>query len=219
MIPIRLNWQRPLDGAEVISDLGPDGDPDLRPIRARSKRMEPVTHRIETLENPIALHFVNCLSDADFVAFLSRFGMLDGPSFTGETSCNVNYLRSNKDEILEILDLWRHPNSVRKIQYVNNLMKYVTLRPTFECTDTGSNHLMVEPESLLDLMMMEAVFAVEVGTKLARCARCSKAYLFGPMTGRRSHSVYCSDRCRVAAMRTRNASKVLGSGKRTDVSS
>ena len=37
------------------------------------------------------------------------------------------------------------------------------------------------------------------------CARCGKPFLTGPGTGRRSHRLYCSDSCRVMAMRERQA--------------
>jgi hypothetical protein len=36
------------------------------------------------------------------------------------------------------------------------------------------------------------------------CAHCGAAYLTGPGTGHRSHRRYCSDACRVAAMRERH---------------
>jgi hypothetical protein len=36
------------------------------------------------------------------------------------------------------------------------------------------------------------------------CDHCGGVYWTGHRTGRRSHAKYCSDRCRVAAMRARN---------------
>lgn len=57
--------------------------------------------------------------------------------------------------------------------------------------------------NLYDFMMMECAFAALVGAKAATCPQCGNLYLTGPLTGRRSTSVYCSDACRVAAARKR----------------
>lgn len=206
MIPVRLNWLRPRDGVSIDEDGDIQLDSDMRVLRPRSERSDPVTYYVQNLENPVALHFINCAAADDFVAFISRFGMLDTLGTPAAWS-NMNGMRATKDDIVEIFELSNYSNSVAKAQHVNNLLKYVRFRPIFECSAAGTNQLVLEPGSLGDLMMIEAAFAVEAGTSLARCAHCSKAYLTGPMTGRRSHAVYCSDRCRVAAMRARNAAK------------
>jgi hypothetical protein len=58
-------------------------------------------------------------------------------------------------------------------------------------------------KSLRDFMCMECVMIAEAGARLVTCEHCKDYYLTGPRTGRRSHSRYCSDRCRAAAMRKR----------------
>ena len=60
-------------------------------------------------------------------------------------------------------------------------------------------------KSLCALMLREIVMVVEKDARFTTCQQCDKAFLTGPSTGRRSHATYCSDRCRVAAMRARNA--------------
>jgi hypothetical protein len=42
----------------------------------------------------------------------------------------------------------------------------------------------------------------------SECNKCGKETWTGHRTGRRSHAKYCSDRCRVAAMRMRQKSGV-----------
>jgi hypothetical protein len=58
-----------------------------------------------------------------------------------------------------------------------------------------------------DYMALEIATAVEAGATMTACRHCDRRFLFGPHTGRRSHAKYCSDRCRVAAARRRNAPK------------
>ena len=67
-------------------------------------------------------------------------------------------------------------------------------RLSFDLTDLGN------------LMLREIVMVVEKDARLTYCQHCRKAFLTGSTTGRRSHAAYCSDRCRVAAMRARNSS-------------
>ena len=65
--------------------------------------------------------------------------------------------------------------------------------------------LTLRAKSLQGLMLMETAFVATNGARVTDCERCGKTFLTGPLTGRRSHAKYCSDRCRVAAMRLRNA--------------
>jgi hypothetical protein len=205
MTPIRLNWERPIDGVEIVPYGLVQGSTttETRFVCARSDAMEPLSYEVTNLENPLAIRFINTESEDDVVAFVSRFGLpqkLSAPNQVCLTS-----LSALKQDLEDVLGLGAFPNSVEKARHVNDMLKYVSLAPSFEYAD-GANKLIMRPTDLADLMMMEAVFAYEVGATLSRCAHCSKAYLTGSMTGRRSHAVYCSDRCRVAAMRKRNAS-------------
>jgi hypothetical protein len=59
--------------------------------------------------------------------------------------------------------------------------------------------------SLIGLMRMEAAMIVTNDVRLAKCENDGVLFLTGPLTGRRSHAKFCSDRCRVAAMRRRQA--------------
>jgi hypothetical protein len=213
MIPIQLDWQRPRDGVEIVENTNEkDIYPgiDNRIARARSQHMEPITYNIFNLENPIALHLINCRSDADFIAFLSRFGMLmnhlkspDAPDYADMTE-----LSGAKGDLEDILWLSSSHDTLDRIDHVNEILKYTRLHPTIRYLNAKAvPQLVLQPSSLADLLSMETAFAFEVGAVLSHCAHCSKAYLTGPMTGRRSHAVYCSDRCRVAAMRARNSAK------------
>ena len=88
------------------------------------------------------------------------------------------------------------------------ILQSQTFSPRFEkLSGHGRSRLIMRPSSLDDLMIMEGAIAADEGAIAVRCSHCQKLFLIGPLTGRRSHAVYCSDRCRVAAMRVRKASK------------
>jgi hypothetical protein len=208
MIPIFLDWQRPADGAEIVDPSTADGRME-RSIRARSAHREPVNYRIGNLENPVALHLINAEDEADLVAFVQRFGMPErlGPP-TDSDEAAFSSIKMIRDELEDLLWSAGTPDPVARALRANQLLKNTALHPAIEFSAVDGRHrLILRPASLADLLFMEAAVAFDVGATMTRCAHCSKAYLTGPMTGRRSSSVYCSDRCRVAAMRARNAAK------------
>lgn len=49
--------------------------------------------------------------------------------------------------------------------------------------------------------LVREVASIAFGAETMTCGHCRDKYLTGPLTGRRSHSVYCSDACRKAAAR------------------
>ena len=80
------------------------------------------------------------------------------------------------------------------------------LYPIFNLAgEAGAPQMLLRCQHLRDFMSMEVAFAALQRAKLATCEHCGDVFLTGPTTGRRSHAIYCSGRCRVAAMRARNA--------------
>jgi hypothetical protein len=204
MIPIHLEWRRPVDGVDLIEDesAGEEGM-----LLARSDRFEPIAFRSHNLEDPLCLRLVNCQSTEDDLKFISRFGFPD-TRYARDGRYFAGLVRSLKEDLDELLWLTTADDPAQRGRLANELLKDTALHPSFEYSEaTGRNSLVIRASSLADLMSMEACFALEAGAVMTRCAHCNKSYLTGPLTGRRSHSVYCSDRCRVAAMRARNAEK------------
>jgi hypothetical protein len=70
--------------------------------------------------------------------------------------------------------------------------------------------MLLKCDHLATFMKMETALAATQGAKLGSCGHCEDVFLTGPLTGRRSHAVYCSSRCRMAAMRLRNAGGTNG---------
>ena len=72
MIPITLQWKRPVDGVEKIED-----EAGIEVFAPRSNRIEDFALHVTNLEDPVALRFINGLHlDQTQTGFLSRFGML-----------------------------------------------------------------------------------------------------------------------------------------------
>ncbi|MER8653456.1 hypothetical protein [Mesorhizobium sp. M0847] len=171
----------------------------------RSDRFEDVTYRVADLENPIVLHFINCFESgnepAGYGAFLSRFGML-----TDENEMHIAEVDDQANIFTVGLALSTNTeNTADRARDANHFLKRVHLTPGFEFDGPDAlGQLVLQPDSLLGFMAMEVALAHEAGAALTSCSHCKKFYLTGPLTGRRSHSRYCSDRCRVAAMRKRN---------------
>ena len=62
--------------------------------------------------------------------------------------------------------------------------------------------------SLYDHMVMECATVAVAGIIARPCDHCGNFYLAGGSTGRRAAGRFCSDRCRVAAMRKRKADEL-----------
>lgn len=220
MIPVRLKWRRCRDGVdmqsgvyrEVTDDL-PNGEVFVcasgdKLFVPRSDRFEDVTYRVANLENPIVLHFINCFElggeTAAYGAFLSRFGMP-----TKEPEAHIAEVDDFANQFTAGLALATNvENTSERARNANHFLKGVHLTPAFDYDGPdGRGQLVLQPDTLLGFMAMEVALAHEAGATLTSCSHCKRFYLTGPLTGRRSHSRYCSDRCRVAAMRKRNAAK------------
>ncbi|MGI0525757.1 hypothetical protein [Rhizobium giardinii] len=199
MIPtIRLNWKRYTDGFKAHLER-----PNV--FVPQSERIEPLFYEAGDLENPVVLHFINCRSAGNYIAFLSRFGPLDGGDLVNLKSLIFRAYAFRYNALFTI-DNRSAPQE--RMRFLNTVMKDISLRPTFLSLETtGNGQLVLEAATLDDFMVMELAAIHEAGAVATSCEHCRKAFLTGPRTGRRSHAKYCSDRCRVAAMRARNAAK------------
>lgn len=225
MLALRLEWSRCVDGVELY-DTGkphlsepPEDAPEgwLWPqsglqYRERSKNRVPVVLDALNLENPVILHFVNAKSDADFSAFFARFGFLDrNTNMLGKQTDQrnelayesaLNWHRTIRNTMHESLGQDAELRSKR----LNNLLNAVDLKPSVDMSGEGGRaRITLRPATLLQFMCMEAATASINEVSAHSCEHCGKVFFTGALTGRRAHAVYCSDRCRVAAMRKRNA--------------
>jgi hypothetical protein len=195
MQPIRLVSHRYPDGfAEEASTPG-----------MLVARGAPAQHVLDAanLEDPLFIRFVNCQSDASLRDFHDRFG--------DEDSVLVSDLARASKRMRGLITAGLHPGAPINFRhrFFSSAVAAVRLQPTLAFID-GRQRLTLQAIKVRDFMWMELATAVEVGAAVGACDQCGKLFLTGPHTGRRSHARFCADRCRVAAMRTRNANKDAG---------
>lgn len=192
-MPLRIDWARFPDGVHF------SGEGRGRAWQPETTRTERLPLDIRNLEDPIALKFINAGSDEKLLGgFLRRFG----PPKRAPFSTRLDDLKELQAELLGILrtDVGKPAEQAGRL---NACLTDTQLRPSAEVTE-GGVRISVQADDLFSFMAMEMASAVEAGASLATCDHCGTHYLTGPLTGRRSHSKFCSDKCRVAAMRERN---------------
>jgi hypothetical protein len=195
MLPIRLETHRYTSGFSPMA--GQEAG-----LAANPKEREPLVIEALDLESPLFLRFINCESDADFQKFVDRFS--DHPAWAWS---DLRYeakrlLFAAQTSISKVLG----PSGAPQTKRVNSLLATTRLKTAIRSID-GASRLVLIATSTADFMALEIAEAFEAGAKMLSCPHCKKRFLFGPFTGRRSHGRYCSDRCRVAAMRARNSSR------------
>jgi hypothetical protein len=237
LIPIQLNWRRRSDGFELKVFQRSDGSA-YKVAQPRSTRTDPIFREAINLEDPVALHFVNCNSDR-FIAFLDRFGSLEGEinksgidpalpmvrnlsrrgrsraAVESETQSrrplNLDELENRRAVLsgnIAMTNPMAKTDPTEKVRYLNKMIDTADaiVWPSFVYSE-GSMRFVLKADTLYDFMVMEVAAIHEAGASATSCEHCHRMFLTGPLTGRRSHARYCSDRCRVAAMRVRNAAK------------
>ena len=172
--------------------------------RARSERTIPVTYEVTDLVNPVVVHLMNCRDDKDRQAFVARFGFLQ----PDDGWLGFMPMMERLQERMTIGLVHATPTRPQANIWMNEVAKRVSLKPSFEISsEGGALRLVMHPDSLVSFMALEIALAARGGRRPPPCQHCDKVYLTGPLTGRRSHSKYCADRCRVAAMRKRNQAR------------
>jgi hypothetical protein len=204
-----------------------------------SGETEPVTCQMRNLEQPVVIRFVNARfersSHDGMAGFLGRYGFPTALPVSGlfrgfESKMRLKSLQKRQRRLLRIAG---GVTPTLAVQIVNETLAHrkfdisslygisgpiakpaqLRLLPKLEYPrephDGETPRLVLAAESLFDYMTMECAFVAMVGARMAACKNCGDLYLTGPLTGRRSHSLYCSDKCRVAAMRKRQAAAVI----------
>ena len=216
MYGLFLESQRCPDGVQLAHPpaIYDGAEPGLR-FRSRTNRQEPFRREFENLEDPIVVEFVNAREDTDRIKFFSKYGLLFVEKFTHPAAKNFGsdyeFVIASQKELRDSLTKATGPQ-VDALQAINSsLGRYgpINLQPTFDLGGAaGAPRMVLKFSDLMQFMAMEIAMVAMQGAKLGTCEHCGAVFLTGPLTGRRSHAKYCSDRCRVAAMRARNAAKL-----------
>ncbi len=191
--------------AKTIAAAGKDG----QWFRYRTVRREPMRIELTNLEDALSIRYVNARSDEARADFLSRFGMIADDPMTSFRIQEIDrdYLMESQRSVRKLLVKATDTDHGTAVTALNNALhqhRSFALRATLRLNGPGGLPAMVlQPQTLFGLMLMEMTMAAENDVRLAECQHCRAAFLTGSLTGRRAHAVYCSDRCRVAALRAR----------------
>jgi hypothetical protein len=194
MIPLRLQWRVPIDGVEVVAN---------QVFRARSAQFREENYTVADLEKPFAVRLANCKTIADHAKFIRSYGFPgSGEEDDIETMARLS---EEMEQSLEICGA----SAIEKLEHARELVNRIDyLKPAIELDDDHDvPRLVTSVITLAELMRLEVIFAFEVGASFQRCEHCGSGFLTGPTTKRRSSSKFCDDRCRVAALRRRNAAQ------------
>jgi hypothetical protein len=201
---LALAWETCPLGFEVV-DLPPEpskyfggfleGGPHFR---AQSAERRSYKISADNPDDLISLRFVNARSDERMLTFLNRFGlplaydrMRDEELFRKRDQLYgfvAEYLEDG-----EAADLISEP--------IDKFLLKFSLVPRVVVGSPDSLRLELHPKSLLQYMFLELILASSVGARATKCESCGDSFLVGRLTGRRRHSRFCSDRCRVAKFR------------------
>jgi hypothetical protein len=211
-----------MNGLAIEIERCPDGVEmtDSDHYRFRTNRRETQRIVLADLEDPIVIAFVNATDDDARQLFFGRFGLIGLTRFwhdrSGRQWVHGGAPDVRRDDTLKDQSWFRKllqsaggGDATAAMTAVNSALakhREFNLQPTIQLAGSrGTPRLLLKSESLLGFMLMETAMVVANGARLAECEQCGTLFLTGPMTGRRSHARFCSDRCRVAAMRARNA--------------
>lgn len=221
MIPLTLEWSRCPDGLE-IHDYGPEVTDEVvifgaprtirsprhgRWLRCRTTRKSPVVLESIDLENPIALRYINTRSTEDRIAFFERYGFLGFAHEieTGEEEIDLDFTDKTHGSLRLALIAAFGGSPAEKSNKLNNLLKSTSMKTSIEMAGDGKGRMIFHPSNLLHFMCLEVATAAINDVALTNCANCDNAFLTGRLARRRADAKFCSDRCRVAAMRKRKS--------------
>jgi hypothetical protein len=154
------------------------------------------------LETPVVTEFVNAKDDERRLEFFNRFGLT-----VPEPWVVYEQVLQSQTALLKWLQIAGGQDRAAAMEAVNDAFagsRGLNLRPSMRVAGPrNSPHIHLRSPSLLIYMFLEMATAVALGARVAACEKCFAHFLTGSLTGHRSHAQYCSDRCRVAAMRAR----------------
>jgi hypothetical protein len=204
-----IDWRRPLDGVVLETRGDTDGVEtwETHFLVARSDRFAPISHTASDFEDPLCIRLINSHDTDGLIEFSQRFGLpsggvpADGDREPGMAAC-VPLVEGLQDDLENIV--FADFEIAEHIAEVNRVIPAAAV--TFRFDHVGGRHRMVSVvKSLADYLLLEAAAARSAGAVGKSCQHCGRAFLTGPLTGRRSTAKFCKDNCRVAAMRARKS--------------
>jgi hypothetical protein len=195
----------------TLADVTSTPDDPQPPLifRYRTARRESARLEFTDLENLVVIAFVNAGDDEDRRRFFERFGLtIPGSQISRDDTID------NQFRLRLLLQAASDSNAATAMETANEMIaahRGSELQPSWHLTgQRGVPHVVLKSRSLLTFMLMEVANAIAYGAQLSTCQQCGTVFLTGKNTYRRSRAKFCSDRCRVAAMRARHAEIRIG---------
>ena len=214
---LALQWERCPDGVELFdygreplraagmrSTILTDAAAKQGPwFRDRSPERVAASLNISSLENPVVISFVNARDDDARCRFFSRYGfLLPGSELERSEALDT---QAYFERLLVEAGSADPDAAAKAVNMALASHRGFALVATLELDD--GLRLALKPQSLFAFILMEVAMVALHGARLATCDHCGELFLTGPLTWRRSHARFHADRCRVAAMRSRNANR------------
>jgi hypothetical protein len=209
---LSLEWSRCPDGVELFDYGDRDANKALLAQRSGgphyrylSARRWVTRYDLDDLSDPIVLTFVNGQTNDAREEFFSKFGFLH----EDQSEISVKEAIHIQKDLRRILYCIGGQDLISAREIVNIRARQLQLIPSLERRRGQTEaRLTLRPRTLTGFMVMEIAMIAANGGRLTGCQHCGEWFVTGPLTGRRSHAKFCADRCRVAAMRARNATAV-----------
>jgi hypothetical protein len=204
---------------EAVGTVAVAEPPAKRAFRYRTDRRETQTLTICDLEDPVVIAFVKATDNERRQFFFGRFGLdsLNGRILWGnELLAPAGWREELRyDDVIGMQFRFRRllqhvggEDPAAAMAAINSSIAEdkFNLQPTFHLAGPrGTPRLLLKSETLLAFMSMEVAMMAAHDVRITECEKCGEIFLTGTLTWRRSHARFCSDRCRVAAMRARQA--------------
>ncbi len=140
-------------------------------------------------------------------AFVGKYGLLH----TCDDKEPLEYFFDENNRMRSAVEMWKKGQEQGDwnpfIQAFDQYTRGVASIKFCRAYGADSPALHITPDSLISAMWFQFAQVVSANTKLGRCAVCPTWFAFGPGTGRRKSSQYCSDRCRKADHRATKEAK------------
>jgi hypothetical protein len=132
--------------------------------------------------------------------------VVENPLSESNGEMQVSLLTELRDELGEIWSAYEEGELNKAVDSFRGLAidDLSGLQPDIEFRD-GKPALTLPISTLYGFMLMETALVITGGSKVMRCAECGTIFITGSGTGRRGTSLYCTNRCRVAAQRSRES--------------
>jgi hypothetical protein len=218
-----INLERCRDGVELVEQR------DRTLFRYRSEQIDRWRHAFVDLEKTVLVDFVNAVDDEQRQAFFEQYGLMlnidRGTLLRRDEETREAPLILDKrghrpaidrEAVLQNQSWFRallldagsgvESDAIVDINSIYAQSTLYDLAPAFHrAGPRGKPQVVMESRTVIGFMILEAAMIATNDARVHECEYCRSLFLTGPATWRRSHAVYCSDKCRVAAMRARKA--------------